>query len=345
MRHQCDTLIVGAGIAGLVAARELVRAGRDVIVVDKGRGVGGRMATRRFSGARFDHGAQFISVRTEAFGRLVEEWTDAGIARIWSNGFADGLTGDGSLLTAASGGGTRAHTPARDGHPRYCARDGMTSIPKHLAKGLEVRLSVQARAVRNAGGGWQIDVEADDPYLASSVVLTPPVPQSLTLLAAGGVPIEPDARRALESLDYAPCIALLARSRAAVDLPAPGVLRRAGEDVEWVADNAAKGITTEGPALTVHCGADFSRTYYEEDDETVYRALVGRLDALIPVDFSSWQIKRWRFSRPTNPLSVGCRTEGLPTGLVLAGDAFAGARVEGAALSGLAAAAALRLDA
>ena len=39
-------VVVGAGVAGLTAARSLA-AFSDVVVVDKGRGVGGRLATRR----------------------------------------------------------------------------------------------------------------------------------------------------------------------------------------------------------------------------------------------------------------------------------------------------------
>ncbi len=339
VKTQCDTLVIGAGMAGLIAAKRLSDAGRDVIVVDKGRGVGGRMATRRSAGARFDHGAQFISVRTERFDALMEEWIAAGIARHWSNGFADGLTGDGSLLTAGGGG---AHMPARDGHPRYCARDGMTTIPKHLASGLDVRLGVTVSAIRtHEGGGWTIEADAGPTYHASSVVLTAPTPQALAIIARGEVPIEDAARDELASIDYAPCIALLAIAAQPVDLPAPGVLRQPNAALEWIADNTAKGISEEGPALTIHCGEDFSREYYENNDEDVYEEIRKRLPDPIPADFTFWQVKRWRYSRPKNPLSVGAWTRGLPPGLLLAGDAFNGARVEGAVLSGLAAADAL----
>lgn len=56
----CD---FGAGMAGLTAAAELQRAGCRGLVLDKGRGVGGRLASRRIGGASFDHGAQFITAR------------------------------------------------------------------------------------------------------------------------------------------------------------------------------------------------------------------------------------------------------------------------------------------
>ena len=56
--------ILGAGMAGAAAARRLAEAGLDVRVFDKGRGIGGRMATRRTeAGARFDHGAQFFRAK------------------------------------------------------------------------------------------------------------------------------------------------------------------------------------------------------------------------------------------------------------------------------------------
>ncbi|MSO32728.1 MAG: FAD-dependent oxidoreductase, partial [Ilumatobacteraceae bacterium] len=58
-------VVVGAGIAGLTAARALSHAGHSVIVLDKGRSVGGRMATRRIGDATVDHGAQFFTVRSD----------------------------------------------------------------------------------------------------------------------------------------------------------------------------------------------------------------------------------------------------------------------------------------
>ena len=69
--------IIGAGLAGLTAARLLAEAGRAVRLFDKGRGVGGRLATRRVTHAGathgFDHGAQYVRAEGPAFAALLDE--------------------------------------------------------------------------------------------------------------------------------------------------------------------------------------------------------------------------------------------------------------------------------
>ena len=59
--------IIGAGITGLTAADQLVKSGRDVQVFDKGRGSGGRIATRRTENGIFDHGAPERQAESQEF--------------------------------------------------------------------------------------------------------------------------------------------------------------------------------------------------------------------------------------------------------------------------------------
>ena len=123
-----DVVIIGAGIAGLSAARVLRAEGRSVRVVDKGRGVGGRMASRRIGDARFDHGAQFFTVRSAAFAELVERASADGAAVEWTHGFDA--------------------TP--DGHARWRGSEGMTSLCKWMAAdtGIEPELSTTVTDLR-----------------------------------------------------------------------------------------------------------------------------------------------------------------------------------------------------
>ena len=107
-----DVIIVGAGLAGLMAGRVLTDAGKRVLLIDKGRSVGGRMATRRIDGGLADHGAQFFTVRDPEFGGFVERWMTEGWVFEWSRGWSTG-----SLAAAAN-----------DGHPRYAAHGGMNAL-------------------------------------------------------------------------------------------------------------------------------------------------------------------------------------------------------------------------
>jgi renalase len=314
-------LVVGAGIAGLTAARRLHGAGHGVTVVDKGRGVGGRLATRRIGDAVVDHGAQFFTAPTPSFAARVDEWRAAGVVEEW---FSARLEPDG--------------TKVDDGHPRYRGATGMTAIAKHAAAELpDVRVGCRVTALATAGDRWRAEVEGGSPLSADAVVLTPPVPQALDLLAAGDVVLDASDARALGRVAYQPCVAVLLVLDRPSGLPEPGAVRPAGEPVDWVADNQRKGISPI-PALTVHLGPIASaEVWTRPDTEIVADAL-----AAVPVDPAARvveaQVRRWRYARPSvlHP-EPALRLGGLPPA-VCGGDAFAAARVEGAALSGAAAA-------
>lgn len=55
-----DVIIVGAGLAGLAAARPLVDAGRQVVVLEASDGVGGRVRTDVVDGFQLDRGFQVL---------------------------------------------------------------------------------------------------------------------------------------------------------------------------------------------------------------------------------------------------------------------------------------------
>ena len=66
--------VVGAGISGLLLARALQARGENVVVYEKSRGLGGRLATKRVGTAVFDSGAQYFTAKSERFAGLVAEW-------------------------------------------------------------------------------------------------------------------------------------------------------------------------------------------------------------------------------------------------------------------------------
>jgi renalase len=311
-------VIIGAGLSGLTAARAL--AGEyDIVVLDKGRGVGGRMATRRIGAATLDHGAQFFTTHTTQFADVVAGWVAAGVAEPWFTG----RVGPHGVEDS-------------DGHTRFRGVPTMNAVAQHLADGLDVRRSTPVQSVERDGERWQVST-LDESFTADAVLLTAPVPQSLAMLAAGGVTLTDGDAAALEAIEYEPCLAVLAALDGPAQLPEPGAVDPLDGPVDWVADNQRKGVSA-APAVTVHASAEFTREHWDTDDDTVVTALLGALQlgsTLVP---GGAQVHRWRYARPIAVHHArSLEAHGHP-GLVFAGDAFGGAKVEGAVLSGLAAA-------
>ncbi|HTM84590.1 MAG TPA: flavin monoamine oxidase family protein [Mycobacterium sp.] len=68
-----DVVVVGAGFAGLTAARELVRLGHDVVVLEGRDRVGGRSSTTTIAGIPVDLGGTFVGPTQDAVLKLAAE--------------------------------------------------------------------------------------------------------------------------------------------------------------------------------------------------------------------------------------------------------------------------------
>jgi renalase len=315
-------VVIGAGMAGLTAAHRLQEQ-CDVIVLDKGRGVGGRLATRRIGDATIDHGAQFITTHTAEFAEMVDHLVGEHVVAPWFRGRVgpEGVNDS-------------------DGHTRFRGAVSMNAIAKNLAAGLDVRTASQVAALSHDGELWKVALVDGSELVADAVLASSPVPQTIALLENGEVALAAKDEVALDAIEYDPCLAFMAVLDGPSGLSEPGAVDPVEGPIDWMADNFLKGISAV-PAVTIHATPEFSRAQWEASDEAITEALLDAAQLESSVLPGSVQIQRWRYARPSveHPERF-LRLSDMPP-FVCAGDAFGGAKVEGAALSGAAAAQAI----
>ncbi|MEM9226797.1 MAG: FAD-dependent oxidoreductase [Verrucomicrobiota bacterium] len=310
-----DVIVVGAGLTGLVAARSLRQAGLSVVVLEKSRGYGGRMSTRRYSGAVFDHGTQYFTAESETFQDMVDQWLEEGAIKVWF----DQLEGE------------------TEACPRYRGSPTMNAVGKHLGRDLDVRLTSVVTAATFEDDRWLVDLADAQTLSARALLMTTPAPQALSILQAGGDPLDAVSKRALESISYAKSLTIMALLDGPSGLPEPGFYVPASpEPVAWVADNAMKGIS-ELPSLTIQSGPDFAQLHYEGSESDYVARLTAAVTPILKATITEAHAHRWRYAFRTSGVSGEYLYQ---SGLrfCYASDAFMRAKVEGAALSGLAAA-------
>jgi predicted NAD/FAD-dependent oxidoreductase len=305
--------IVGAGLSGLVAARALVAAGARVSLFDKGRTVGGRLATQGREQGGFDHGAQRFSARSDAFRAEVEAWRRDGlVAAIDTRG------------------------------PGWLPVPSTNALAQGLARGLAVRCSARVTALSRRDHRWWLALEgAPDEGPFDVVLLTAPAPQSAALLAPH------DAfMRELATITCDPCWALALACDASGPRWPEAIFTEPADDgpIELLVREGLKPGRTPDAALVrlvAHASVPFSRAHLEASADGVATRMLEGLRALPGLEGlrPRWsRAHRWRFARVAQALGEPCLFD-AERGLGVAGDGMLGPRLEAAWESGRALAA------
>jgi len=306
--------IVGAGMAGLACAEALTQRRHVITLLDKGRGPGGRMSTRRLATAAgeasFDHGAQYFTVRDPAFRARVEAWMAAGCVAPWT-----------------AGEGAAAEEGAYVGVP------GMNAPLRQMAAGLDVVWGARVTAISRLGEGWRVTRDDGVTDAADAVVVAIPAEQAADLLLTAA----PDLALLGQRSRTAPCWTVMLAFAERLATPLDSLKGEGAKALGWAARNRAKPGRTGPEAWVVQAGPAWSTEHLEADSDWVATqlsiALAERLGIVLPTPLSV-SAHRWRYARsatggPGAVWDVNRR-------LGLCGDWLIGPRVEAAWMSGTA---------
>lgn len=296
--------VVGGGISGAACANALAAAGVDVVLRDRGRRLGGRMASRTLrdtgtahDGRPVDIGASYFTARDPEFVAQVDQWRGEGVVREWTDSFhvagPEGIEG------------------VRSGPMRFAAPRGLRSVVESM---IDARVEVRS-------SDDVTELPTDEP-----VALCMPVPQARRL----------DARIPESSITWEPVIAVTCVFDQRSWLELDGVFVNDDPVLTWIADDGRRR-GDDAPVLVAHVHPVLSAGHLEEPAGVVPQAVAGVRRVLGIRDYPAWvDAHRWTYAKPLiaheDPFWLS------PDGLVgVAGDLWAaGPRVEAAWLSGTA---------
>ncbi|MFN7135418.1 MAG: NAD(P)/FAD-dependent oxidoreductase, partial [Myxococcales bacterium] len=292
--------VIGAGLAGTVAARSLADAGHEVVIWEKSRGVGGRTSSRRAGdGARFDHGAPFLHDGAAPLSGLPASAPHTVT-------LPDGTTSSQTVGIGA------ANAPAKD-----------------LASGLDVRSSTRIVGITADGDRWALAAE-HGAALGSfdAVIVTAPAPQAAELLQTAA-PVLADRAA---SVAFDPCWAVMASWDTPLGLPFSAVRDQGG--ARWAVADAPKPGRAPGERWVLHATAAWSGANLELDADEAAGLLLeefsASLSAALPAP-AHLAAHRWRYAQPRAPLSDLFLHQGT---LLAAGDWCGGTTAGDAVRSG-----------
>ena len=312
--------VIGAGIAGLSAARAVRALGHDVILFERLRGPGGRVATRRLTGIEmpralsgasleFDHGAQYFTVRDDRFSATVAEWLRDRVVAKWTG-----------RIVSFDDEGWDALAQETD---RYVGTPGMGAIAAALADGLDVRYG-QA-------------IESLQPLLDTHdhVIVALPAPLALPLVAHVST-LEAKVSQVTMKANWTVLAAFEEPVAARFDAAFVS-----GSPLGWIARNTSKPKRDwKVDAWVLQATTGWSEAHVEDRPDDVGAFLMEAFEDLVraglPRAFHA-TVHRWRCATADPPLAVGAIHD-RESRITLCGDWCKGSRVEDAFLSGLIAA-------
>ncbi|MGM0507127.1 MAG: NAD(P)/FAD-dependent oxidoreductase [Bacteroidota bacterium] len=328
--------IIGAGIAGLVAGRELTLAGHEVIVIEKGRTVGGRLSTVRLGkeGPLADNGVSWVTANRPEFRPFASDLIERDLLDVWGD-HIDYYDGEQKL----------SERPPFLSGTLYAAPKGAASIAGDLSKWVDIEEGERAIGLTFIGDSrrkkraWMVNLASSRTIEADAVLVATPAPEAYGVLLTTQDEVDVlKMIREIDSIHYEASIALSVQT---------GI----GESPDWEAvicqDADVREITHEGSKRSESTGTytvistdAFARKHKNQSIEEVRQILWDRVSALtgLPrVELKESSMTYWPFHKPKSVLNVPyLEFDHAEAPLAIVGDYFEGNDTESSFCSGLA---------
>ena len=310
--------VIGAGISGLALANKLKKY-FEVVVFEKSRGYGGRVATRRAGEFIFDHGAQFFKVKTDEFREYIKPMIDKGIVDIWKARFVE--IDNGKITNNRIWG---------DDPSNYVGTPSMNSIGKYMADGLDVRLSEKVANVAQ-GTKWELYDEAGANIGEFDWVVSAIPPKQVIEM----IPDVINLYSKISSYEMLACYSLMLGYEEKMDIGFDAALIK-GVDISWLSVNSSKLPGANNTTFLIHSTNKWASQNIDRDRDWVKGYLCNELSNLVPIKTESANyigLQGWRYANIKKQNNIEFFLD-KDNKFGLCGDWFVQGRIEAAYLSG-----------
>lgn len=303
--------IIGAGMAGLTAARSLQAAGAEVTVFDKSKGTGGRISSRSFESGWIDHGAPYFSVDSREFHEFLSQHLSGEILQRWQPEVAGDLRADEQV--------------------RFIGVPRNSAITRALLGGLSFQPSTRIARLQSCPEGWQLYNDGESLLgVWPQVVIAVPAPQALALLGE-----QQSLAEQIRTVRMEPCWVAAIRthkkleSLAEVTACEHPVIRR-------IIHNSAKPGRQNDNVYLLQATRSWSEAHLEEPENRVREELLANFCSLdaAAADSDVLFVHRWRYAFTETALGLPCLWD-RHLNLGVCGDWCLGRKVEDAWQSGI----------
>jgi predicted NAD/FAD-dependent oxidoreductase len=313
-------IIIGAGVAGLMAQSVLRRNGIPSLILEKSRGLGGRCATRRGEDFIADHGPQYFN------------------ARVLDSDFLSHFNQETFKKIRVSHSGSK--------HSRLVHPKGMSKVARSILTDPEVLTEehvslITLIQIKLDQTCYQIECKSGKRFHAQNLILTPPVPQSLSLLETI-LPrtSEREHLQALQEIIYDPCIALILELAQGITLGDNGIWKNCSPFISGIYNQPEKGLETKVNTLVVHASPELSRKVWNLESAEAEKVILAEATQClstqsIKLNVQKIHLHRWKYAEPQTVYPKPYAFLGSAGHeCALAGDGFGRSSIGGALASG-----------
>ncbi|WP_373479595.1 NAD(P)/FAD-dependent oxidoreductase [Geminocystis sp.] len=304
--------VIGAGMAGLTVAKNLINKGFLVDIFDKGRGVGGRMSSRRTQWGYLDHGTQYFTVKNPLFQNYTAQNKEN--VKEWTGNFARWQE--------------EKLTKIEPENPRYVPILAMNNLCKTI--GLNVTLQTRIISLEKSQT-WTLMDENGQKYCDYDyVIITAPPQQTMDLLGNHS-----DITESIRELKMFACYSLMLIPEKKLNLDFDGIEFQ-HPILGWIAVNDSKPLRGEKGSIIIQSNFSWTENNLEQTRENVGKILKKAMEETLNIKFNQSlyeSVHLWRYAIPQQTNDQGYYFDTL-NNIGVCGDWCLKGNVESAFLSG-----------